>query len=111
LFFSLPKGSKNSLPGFADPARGDDKKLRMILLVDGTRISKTIGEYDPFYICSGNSSILDISKSDKDLPFDSLTKSSPWITTKKKNYRKRPTVRTPPYSHPPSEADWDITSS
>lgn len=53
MFFSLPKGSKNALPGIADPARGLDKKLRMILLVDGCRVSKTINEYDPFYIASG----------------------------------------------------------
>ncbi len=52
FYFCLPKGSKNALPGFVDPARGVDKQFRLELLVDGASVCHTIDEYAPLTVTS-----------------------------------------------------------
>eukprot|EP01087_Luapelamoeba_hula_P008735 TRINITY_DN2206_c0_g1_i1.p1 TRINITY_DN2206_c0_g1~~TRINITY_DN2206_c0_g1_i1.p1 ORF type:complete len:1114 (+),score=189.00 TRINITY_DN2206_c0_g1_i1:58-3399(+) len=52
LFFSLPRDSKNKLPGMVDPAHGVDKKLRLVISVDGEETSHILDEYAPLQITS-----------------------------------------------------------
>lgn len=94
MYMSLPKASKNSLPGFNDPARGTDKKLKMVLNIDGEKVVRVIDEYEAFFIASSavlphHNNVLPVCAHSRSLLFQSLL----WILKKRNGCRRLPIVR------------------